>query len=85
MKKVCIIYTGGTIGMVKTPKGYAPRRGYLEKKLNEIEDFHNERLPEWDLVELCPLLDSSNVAFSEWNRIAEIIYDNYDRFYEELV
>ncbi|MBQ7357817.1 MAG: asparaginase [Clostridia bacterium] len=80
MKKVCIIYTGGTIGMVKTPKGYAPRRGYLEKKLNETEDFHNERLPEWDLVELYPLLDSSNMTVREWNVIAEEIEKRYDDY-----
>ena len=24
-KRICILYTGGTIGMVPTPKGYAPR------------------------------------------------------------
>ena len=25
-KKICILYTGGTIGMVATENGYAPKR-----------------------------------------------------------
>lgn len=80
MKKVCIIYTGGTIGMTRTPKGYAPRAGFLEKKLNETEDFHSDKLPEWDIVEMSPLLDSSNMTVHEWNRIAEEIEKRYDDY-----
>ena len=44
MKKVCIIYTGGTIGMTKTDKGYAPKKGYFRKALSEIEDLKREEL-----------------------------------------
>ena len=29
MKRVLIIYTGGTVGMVNTPNGYAPLSGYF--------------------------------------------------------
>ena len=29
MKRVLIIYTGGTIGMTRTENGYAPRAGYF--------------------------------------------------------
>ena len=28
-KKVCILYTGGTIGMVPTEFGYAPKKDYF--------------------------------------------------------
>ena len=40
-------------------------------------------MPEFDLYEMSPLLDSSNMAVSEWNRIGEKIsklYDRYDGF-----
>ena len=30
-KKVCILYTGGTIGMVPTEFGYAPKKDYICK------------------------------------------------------
>ena len=28
-KRICILYTGGTIGMVPTERGYAPKRKRL--------------------------------------------------------
>lgn len=80
MKKVCIIYTGGTIGMTKTPNGYAPCKGFLEKTLLENPDFHSDKLPRWDLVEMNPLLDSSNMAVKEWNVIAEEIEKRYNDY-----
>ena len=32
MKRVLIIYTGGTIGMTRTENGYAPRAGYFRAR-----------------------------------------------------
>lgn len=83
MRKVCIIYTGGTIGMTETQNGYAPKKGYLREKLTKIEDLYDERMPLWDLIEMSPLLDSSNIAVNEWNRIAREVekrYNDYDGF-----
>ena len=83
MKRVCIIYTGGTIGMVPTENGYAPKPGYFEGELNRIRDLHDPEMPAWDFVEYDPLLDSSNINCEQWNLIAESIeerYDDYDGF-----
>ena len=35
-KRVCILYTGGTIGMVPTEQGYAPKKRYFTGLLDEI-------------------------------------------------
>ena len=35
-KRVCILYTGGTIGMVPTEFGYAPKKDYFNTLLNQI-------------------------------------------------
>ena len=35
MKRVLIIYTGGTIGMTRTENGYAPRTGYFRAALDD--------------------------------------------------
>ena len=35
-KKVCILYTGGTIGMVPTDLGYAPKKDYFNVLLNQF-------------------------------------------------
>ena len=82
-KKVCILYTGGTIGMVPTEEGYAPKEGYFSSLLDEIVQLRYSDMPEWDLIEFDPLLDSSDVSVDEWNAIGEAIasrYDDYDGF-----
>lgn len=79
-KKVCIIYTGGTIGMVSTENGYAPKKDYLSVLLNEIHQLQNPTLPKWDIVEFDPLLDSSNIALEQWNAIGKVIADRYNDY-----
>ena len=51
MKKILIIYTGGTIGMVRTPDGYAPKSGYFRSALDAIPSLHSPEMPEWELYE----------------------------------
>ncbi len=82
-KKILIIYTGGTIGMSKTKKGYAPSMKSFLNNLEKIEELHNNSMPKWDIVAIDPILDSSNISVNEWNKMAEAIannYDNYDGF-----
>ncbi len=79
-KHICILYTGGTIGMVPTELGYAPRPGGLYEYLNMIPDLVSPDAPEWELVEMDPLLDSSDITVREWQAIGQAIYDRYDQF-----
>ena len=79
-KKILIINTGGTIGMVQTENGYAPQEGALIKELRQIRDLTSPDIPEWDLVEFDPLLDSTNIRYEQWNQIADTIADNYDTY-----
>ncbi len=83
MKRILIIYTGGTIGMVRTPNGYAPRDGYFRAALEAIPGLRGREVPHWELYEMSPLLDSSNMTVHEWNEIARLIaeqYAGYDGF-----
>ena len=66
-KNVLIIYTGGTIGMKKTEKGYAPVSGFLGEAISAIPDMNSPSAPKWDLYEMSPLLDSSDITVKEWN------------------
>ena len=66
--------------MLPTENGYVPRRGYLEKVLAGIDDLKNEKVPKWDMIEMDPLLDSSNMTVFEWNKIASKIEENYHRY-----
>jgi L-asparaginase len=36
--------------------------------------------PMWDLYEMSPLLDSSDITVKEWNKIAQVIFDNYNNY-----
>jgi len=76
-KKVLIIYTGGTIGMKKSEKGYTPAAGFIAEALASIPDMSCEDFPLWDLYEMDPLLDSSDMTVREWNSIASVIYGKY--------
>lgn len=79
-KRICIIYTGGTIGMTQTSKGYAPQDGYLALVLSQMPDLKATKMPQYTLIELKPLLDSSNISVNEWNQIAKTIFENYHNF-----
>lgn len=79
-KKICIIYTGGTIGMVQTEKGFAPLKGNLQTVMKSFPDFNDPNLPDWDIVEFDTLLDSSNIALEEWNMMGRMIAENYDDY-----
>lgn len=83
MKRILVIYTGGTIGMVSTPSGYAPEKAAFHDLLDRIPELHAEGMPIWDIVDMDPLLDSSNITVREWNAIGQLIADHhadYDGF-----
>ena len=78
--KVLIIYTGGTIGMKRTESGYAPSPGFFAECVKSVPDMMAAEFPRWELIEMSPLLDSSNIALAEWNKIASVVYENYDKY-----
>ena len=79
-KRVYIAYTGGTIGMTKTADGYAPAYGFLEAQIAAMPELHSDLMPEFDIHEYDPLLDSANMTPAEWLKIAQDIADHYDRY-----
>ncbi|HOT91680.1 MAG TPA: asparaginase [Anaerolineae bacterium] len=82
-KRVYIVYTGGTIGMRRTPDGYVPAPGYLAAQLAEMPELRDPAMPAYDIHEYDPLLDSANMTPDDWFKIAQDIaahYDAYDGF-----
>lgn len=79
-KKVCLIHTGGTIGMARTEHGYAPKKGFIQSILSGIHELKSKEISAFDLVEYDPLLDSSNISVREWVKIAQDIKDKYDEY-----
>ncbi len=79
-KKVCVIHTGGTIGMARTDHGYAPLKGFFRTVLANIPELNSPEVPAFDLIEYDPLLDSSNISVKDWIKLAGDIEINYDRY-----
>ena len=80
VKKICIIYTGGTIGMIHSPDGYVPNPDSFRSTLEAIPDLNHPDAPIWELVQCSPLLDSSDITVREWNKIGQAIADRYDTY-----
>ena len=74
--QICILYTGGTLGMRPGPDGLAPVPGFLTQTLQA-------QYPMVQVLEYAPLLDSSDMMPADWNRIASDIASRvgqYDGF-----
>lgn len=74
-----IIYTGGTIGMVKDPASGALQPYHFEdiyKLMPVLRNF------EYNLQSMSfyPLIDSSNVTPSFWVKLATVIEENYEKY-----
>jgi L-asparaginase len=81
--RILILYTGGTIGMKRTPHGYEPVPGHLQHLIASNPCFRAEGLPAYAIHQFDPLLDSSNMMPADWVRIARVIaeqYADYDGF-----
>ena len=79
-KHIYIAYTGGTIGMQKSDHGYIPVSGFMQKQLASMPEFHRPEMPEFTIHEYSPLIDSSDMTPADWQRIADDIKDNYDKY-----
>ncbi len=80
--KILLIYTGGTIGMIKDYKTGALRAFDFSKLLMNIPELKQLDC-EIDTVSFQEPIDSSNMSPIFWREIAELIeaqYDNFDGF-----
>lgn len=61
-KRIYIAYTGGTIGMQRSERGYIPVPGFMASCLAGMPEFHRAEMPEYEIHEYTPLIDSSNMT-----------------------
>jgi L-asparaginase len=77
-KKVLLLYTGGTMGMVAQKDGsLSPQPGYLTASINELPEMQRPEMPAYTIKEYQPLMDSSCMGPTEWQKIATDIEENY--------
>lgn len=79
-KHIYIAYTGGTIGMKPSSKGFVPASGYLTETLAKMPEFHRPEMPKFTLHEYDNLLDSSDMVPADWQIIAQDIAKNYAKY-----
>ncbi len=76
MKKILLIATGGTIASGPTENGLAPLLG-TEEILSFVPEIR--QIAEVSALQLFNV-DSSDIYYTHWLKIAECIRDNYDDF-----
>ena len=78
-RKVLLIYTGGTIGMIRNPQTEALEPfdfEHLLKNVPELEQFDTKI----DTFQFSPPIDSSDMTPARWTDISHCIADHYDRY-----
>ncbi len=76
MKNILIITTGGTIASLPTENGLAPNIT-SEQLIANVPEI--ERYCKVEAVQFFNL-DSTNMNYSHWLKLAEFIHDEYDRY-----
>lgn len=66
--------------MIPSENGYVPSETDFKQTIDSIRDLSKEGMPDIEVVQFSPLLDSSNISIPEWNKIGQSIADRYDEF-----
>ena len=77
--KVLIIYTGGTIGMVRDEAKGTLKPFRLSRMIKSVPSIL-ELGSEIHALELKDIIDSSNVSPEIWIELSAIIEEQYDKF-----
>ncbi|MCC5451701.1 asparaginase [Rheinheimera sp. UJ51] len=79
-KRIYVAYTGGTIGMQQSDKGFVPVPGFLTDTVKRMPEFYRPEMPEFDIHEYHPVIDSSDMTPAHWLTIAKDIQENYQHY-----
>ena len=77
--KILLIYTGGTIGMVKDFETGALKAFDFKELLNRIPELHLLDCS-IETISFETPIDSSNMNISNWQKMAQLIEENYSKF-----
>lgn len=77
MSSILIIYTGGTIGMVRDEDTGALKTFNFDALMQEIPEIKKFK-SQIEAISFDEPIDSSNMQPEDWMSIAQTIFDNYD-------
>lgn len=78
-KKLLLIYTGGTIGMIKDYKSGALKPFNFHNLINHIPEIQSLDV-KIDFIAFKKPIDSSDVTIDAWINLANIIKNNYNNY-----
>ncbi|ETD46490.1 asparaginase [Pseudomonas aeruginosa VRFPA07] len=73
VKNLFVLYTGGTIGMLRTPQGLAPASGFEARMRDHLQSLGDAPDLRWRFAELQPPLDSANMTQGNWLAMRDAI------------
>lgn len=79
-KRIYVAYTGGTIGMQQSTRGFIPVPGFLTDTVKSMPEFYRPEMPLFDIHEYHPVIDSSDMTPAHWLSIAKDIQANYQQY-----
>lgn len=77
--KVLLLFTGGTISMVRDPKSGALHPADMQVFQSFVPELFAGEI-QVDMFPFDPLIDSSNVNPENWAKMAHVVYDNYEKY-----
>ena len=80
MKKILIIYTGGTVGMVRDAKSKTLKPFDFEHLLQQVLELNRFNY-QLDSHSFNPLIDSSNMQPPIWIELVKLIEKNYNKYH----
>ena len=72
-RNTLVLYTGGTIGMQQSAEGLMPASGFASRLRDQQDKQPELTLPDWQLRELLPAIDSANMNQTHWLAMVEAI------------
>lgn len=78
--KILVIYTGGTIGMHEQDGFLRTGDDLIALMQNHIHANTLARLPEYDLINISPAIDSSAITVQHWQQLHQLIDKHYNNY-----
>ena len=79
LMNVLLVFTGGTISMVRDAKTNALHPADMQTFKNYVPELFAGDI-RVDMIPFDPLLDSSDLNPDNWSQMAQIVYDHYDSY-----
>ncbi len=80
MTKVLVIYTGGTIGMIKNPETGLLNSFDFNSVYEHIPELNRLMHTEIDTMSVTRPIDSSEMSSEDWIQMAKLIQNSYDLY-----